>query len=164
MAQGTRTLPGRPACALRAEPLRHGESLGERVEWPDREPVRGIGDSPEQARGCTARQHRAGHCDAERGADLARRVVHGRGDALLFVGNGAHDRRSRRRSAQSDAGADDQQRPGEIRGTVDPASSMRMQNSPRRSDRPTAPPTADPAWEHTRCMVAPSTMIGPRTA
>ena len=44
-------------------------------------------------------QHRPGDGDADRGADLARRVVDRRCDPLLLVGDRAHDRRSRWRNA-----------------------------------------------------------------
>ena len=59
-------------------------------------------------------EYRTGDGDADRGADLPRRVVDRRCDALLLVGHRVHDRGSGWCNAQADAGAGDQERPHEV--------------------------------------------------
>ena len=58
------------------------------------------------ARGVEGRVNAADDRDAERRAELARRVVYGRADAGLFFGNDTHDRLGGRRSREPHPEAD----------------------------------------------------------
>ena len=112
---------------------------------------------------CTARRapSRRPRCRARR--PLPRRVVDGRRYALFLGRNGVHDGRSRRRNAQADAGAGDQDRPDEIdiRRVGIESTHAEQTRRDRGTDR-AATATRSPILGRNRCIVAPSTRIGTR--
>ena len=87
--------PCGPICSAMASALASESSAR-------REPVRGSRrGSGARTLGVLRGEHRSGDRDTDRGADFPGRVVDRRGDALLFVGDGVHDRGRRWRRAQA---------------------------------------------------------------